>query len=147
LRAGGKLFKVIEESLEWERVNGEVIVISFRSGKYFSLSGSAADVWHLLLIGISEVRLAKLVSTAWSLENLNSDELSPFITDCINEGLVEEISLEEFDSFTEFPADLNRSNWTAPLLMTFGNLKDLIMVDPVHDASLINWPLPGDTNP
>jgi hypothetical protein len=147
LRAGGKLFKVIEESLEWERVNGEVIVISFRSGKYFSLSGSAADVWHLLLIGISEVRLAKLVSTAWSLENLNSDELSPFITDCINEGLVEEISLEEFDSFTEFPADLNRTNWTAPHLMTFGNLKDLIMVDPVHDASLINWPLPGDTNP
>ncbi len=147
MRAGGKLFKVIEESLEWERVNGEVIVISFRSGKYFSLSGSAADVWHLLLIGISEVRLAKLVSTAWSLENLNSDELSPFITDCINEGLVEEISLEEFDSFTEFPADLNRTNWTAPHLMTFGNLKDLIMVDPVHDASLINWPLPGDTNP
>jgi hypothetical protein len=147
LRVGGKLYKVIEESLEWERVNGEVIVISFNSGKYFSLSGSAADVWHLFLTGISEVRLAKLVSTAWSLEHLNSEELSPFIKDCLNEGLVEEISLEESNTFSEFPADLNRSHWTAPHLMTFGNLKDLIMVDPVHDASLINWPLPGDAKP
>jgi len=147
LKIGGKLFKVIEESVEWERVNGEVIVISFSSGKYFSLSGSAADVWHLLLAGISEVRLAKLISIAWSLENLDFEELSTFIKDCLNEGLVEEISLEEVNAFTEFPSDLNRSHWTAPHLMTFGNLKDLIMVDPVHDASLINWPLPGDAKP
>ena len=138
------MLRVIEDSLEWERVNGEVIVISFSSGKYFSLSGSAADVWHLLLTGASEKSMLELLSTSWSLGSLNSDEVRPFIDDCLREGLIEETNIENVETFRELPEDLDRSKWNKPLLMTFGNLKDLIMVDPVHDASLINWPLPGD---
>jgi hypothetical protein len=138
------VFRVIEEALEWERVNGEVIVISFASGKYFSLSGSAADVWHLMIAGIDETRLTELLTKSWSLDPLHPVEVRPFIDECLNEGLIEETNLEELNSYGELPNDLDRSKWITPQLMVFGNLKDLIMVDPVHDASLINWPLPGD---
>jgi len=136
--------RVIEDSLEWERVNGEVIVISFVSGKYFSLSGSAADVWHLLISGINEIHLSELLATSWSLDTLNLEQLKPFIDECLKEGLIEETNLEEVKNYDVLPMDLDRSKWNSPHLMVFGNLKDLIMVDPVHDASLINWPLPGD---
>jgi hypothetical protein len=144
MKSGEVLLKVIEDSLEWERVNGEVIVISFSSGKYFSLSGPAADVWHLLLRGINPAGLLEVLSESWLKSDLASDEIMPFVEDCLKEGLVAETGTEEVMTITELPNDLNRSNWTTPFLMTFGNLKDLIMVDPVHDSSLINWPLPGD---
>lgn len=135
---------MIEDSLEWERVNGEVIIISFNSGKYFSLSGTAADVWQILTSGIDEGQLIELLASAWQVESLSSEEVRPFIEDCLIEGLITEISAGETSSVIELPSDLDRSKWINPSLMTFGNLKDLIMVDPVHDASLINWPLPGD---
>ena len=135
---------MIEDSLEWERVNGEVIIISFNSGKYFSLSGTAADVWQILTSGIEEAQLIKLLAAAWEVESLTSEEVRPFIEDCLFEGLITETSASEASSVIELPSDLDRSKWVNPFLMTFGNLKDLIMVDPVHDASLINWPLPGD---
>jgi hypothetical protein len=138
------LLRVIEDSLEWERVNGEVIVVSFASGKYFSLSGTAADVWQLLTFGIDESQLIELLASNWHVEDLSLKDIKPFIEDCIVEGLISEVSARESDSIIELPSDLDRSKWINPSLMTFGNLKDLIMVDPVHDASLINWPLPGD---
>ncbi len=138
------MLRVIEDSLEWERVNGEVIVVSFASGKYFSLSGTAADVWQLLTFGIDESQLIELLASNWHVEDLSLKDIKPFIEDCIVEGLISEVSARESDSIIELPSDLDRSKWINPSLMTFGNLKDLIMVDPVHDASLINWPLPGD---
>lgn len=138
------MLRVIEDSLEWERVNGEVIVVSFASGKYFSLSGTAADVWQSLTIGIDESQLIELLASNWNVEGLSLEDIKPFIEDCLNEGLISEVSARESDSIIELPSDLDRSKWINPSLMTFGNLKDLIMVDPVHDASLINWPLPGD---
>jgi Coenzyme PQQ synthesis protein D (PqqD) len=138
------LLRVIQDSLEWERVNGEVIVVSFASGKYFSLSGTAADVWHSLTIGIDESQLIELLASYWHVEGLSLKDIKPFIEDCLIEGLISEVSSREPDLIIELPSDLDRSKWINPSLMTFGNLKDLIMVDPVHDASLINWPLPGD---
>jgi hypothetical protein len=138
------LLKVIEDSLEWERVNGEVIVVSFTSGKYFSLSGTAADVWHTFTIGIDESQLIELLASNWHVEGLSLKDIKPFIEDCLIEGLISEVYARKPDPDIELPSDLDRSKWINPSLMTFGNLKDLIMVDPVHDASLINWPLPGD---
>ncbi len=138
------MLKVIEDSLEWERVNGEVIVVSFTSGKYFSLSGTAADVWHTFTIGIDESQLIELLASNWHVEGLSLKDIKPFIEDCLIEGLISEVSARKPDLVIELPSDLDRSKWINPSLMTFGNLKDLIMVDPVHDASLINWPLPGD---
>ena len=134
----------MEDSLEWERVNGEVIVISFNSGKYFSLSGTAADAWHMLSSGIDEKRLVELLASAWKEESLTTMNVRPFIENCLIEGLITETPNGEVSLVSELPSDLDRSEWVDPFLMTFGNLKDLIMVDPVHDSSLINWPLPGD---
>jgi len=140
------LFRVIHDSLEWERVNGEVIVISFSSGKYFSLSGSAADIWHLLISGATKLDMVQLLSSSWNQPDLNEEQINSFIEECLDEGIIENVQSEEIISYIGFPEDLNRSKWNKPHLMTFGNLKDLIMVDPVHDSSLINWPLPGDAN-
>ena len=120
MKSGEVLLKVIEDSLEWERVNGEVIVISFSSGKYFSLSGPAADVWHLLLRGINPAGLLEVLSESWLKSDLASDEIMPFVEDCLKEGLVAETGTEEVMTITELPNDLNRSNWTTPFLMTFG---------------------------
>ena len=138
------MLKAVEDSLEWERVNGEVIIISFNSGKYFSLSGTAADVWQFLTHGIDKPQLIELLTSAWQKVSLTWEEVRPFIEDCLIEGLITETPTGDPGSVVELPNDLDRSKWINPSLMSFGNLKDLIMVDPVHDASLINWPLPGD---
>lgn len=136
-------FKINDSVVEYERVNGEVIVISFKSGKYFSLSGSAADIWTILEASNSIISLQQQIGKYWKLERDIKEELEEFINECINEEIV--INSEAiFVDNGNLPEDQDRSIWHKPNLMIFGNLQDLIMVDPVHDASLINWPIQKD---
>ena len=135
-------YKINSELVEYERLNGEVIVISFSSGKYFSLGGSAADIWTLLVGGISLADLITELNVNWQID-IEVSEILEFLAECVNEGIVD-LTRVGTSVISELPKDLDRSNWNTPKLMIFGNLQDLIMVDPVHDASLIDWPVQKD---
>lgn len=135
-------YKINSELVEHERLNGEVIVISFSSGKYFSLSGSAADIWTLLVEGISLADLITALKVTWKIE-IEVKVILEFLAECVLEGIVDQTELGS-STISELPEDHDRSNWNTPKLMIFGNLQDLIMVDPVHDASLIDWPVHKD---
>ena len=135
-------YKINSELVEHERLNGEVIIISFSSGKYFSLSGSAADIWTLSVEGISFPALITTLSARWQID-IEVKEIMEFLAECVHEGIVD-LTKVGTSTISELPEDLDRSNWNTPKLMIFGNLQDLIMVDPVHDASLIDWPVHKD---
>ncbi len=131
------------ELVEHERINGEVIVISFKSGKYFSLSGSAADIWTLCTNSMSQSAIISVLKEKWNTPIDIQEQISNFIDECISSEIIREIEESE-SSDNSLPDDFERSSWQRPNLMVFGNLQDLIMVDPVHDASLIDWPIEKD---
>ena len=135
---------IIEANLvEHERLNGEVIVISFKSGKYFSLSGSAADIWTLCTNSMSQASMVSVLQEKWNTAIDIQEQVSNFIDECVASEIIKEIEGSESTLIT-LPNDFERNGWQAPNLMVFGNLQDLIMVDPVHDASLIDWPVEKD---
>jgi hypothetical protein len=52
--------------------------------------------------------------------------------------------MEEVGAFgtetPELPDDYSRAGWIEPTLEVFTDLQDLILVDPIHDASDLGWP-------
>lgn len=144
-------YEICAGELEWERLNGEVIVISFKSGKYFSLSGAAADLWSLIVEVIPVSDWHQVLSQEWQGAEIDQREIDSFISECLAEGLIREAltpplgEVKTKAGAIQLLKDFDRKVF-AVSLMTFGNLQDLIMVDPVHDASLINWPLPTDAS-
>jgi hypothetical protein len=135
-------FRVRSEFVSAERVDGDVIAVNLRTGSYFSLSGSAADIWTAATSG-SRSWCASLDSAFG--EPVPRDEVLTFITRCEEMDLIQAVASAPLagapsNNPPELPDDWPRGEWQSPVLEVFDDLRDLILVDPIHDASALGWP-------
>jgi len=139
-------YRANTEDTTSERLDGETIIINLSTGRYYSLSGPAADVYFLGCSGTP-------IEDWWG--HLESAYLPPPIRKEVDEflsQLVETRLLRGVDGLagahpTTLPEDFVRGAWTAPRLEEFEDLQDLILVDPIHDTTNLGWPyVEGDTD-
>jgi hypothetical protein len=116
----------------------EIIVANFETGLYYSLIGTAADIW----LGLKSGATVEEVVTAFAMlgtQRVVDTEQS--ITSFIERLLAEKIIA---------PSDrsLGRQSWSPqsipfspPVLDRFDDLRDLLFLDPVHDVSDAGWPV------
>jgi hypothetical protein len=138
MNSNEKIFKVIDEDVSHERLDGEVIAINLKSGHYFSMSGPAADVWFLIHHTIPQNCWPKILGNVFNasiLENV----FDQFVEDCKKFGLIT-YAEQVGPKVIELPADYIRDKWTKPRLEEFDDMCDLILIDPIHDTSLLGWP-------
>jgi hypothetical protein len=131
-------YQMRSSQVTFERIDGELILISMDSGKYYSATGTAADIFYLIenktpLNKFSEV-LAK------HFTEFDDSEILGFVEKIHSENLIEPC-LEPNIDHVDLPADFQREIWVSPIIMEFSDLQVLILVDPVHDASLSGWPV------
>ncbi len=114
----------------------EVILASFETGLYYSLIGTAADIW----LGLKAGATAETIAAALSKLGANgaADEVNGFI-----EKLLDEKIIAPCDGLhAPEPWSPQFSNpFSTPVLDRFDDLRDLIFLDPVHDVSEAGWPL------
>ena len=126
------------EDVSAERMEGDVIAVNLHTGSYFSLSGPAADVWTACATGAAIEKCCTALDAAYA-SSVPRDQVMAMVAACIEQGLFDEIDPLEVDVPT-LPDDWQRGQWTEPKLEVFDDLKDLILVDPIHDASALGWP-------
>jgi hypothetical protein len=134
-------FKVVSTVIH-ERLDGEVIVLDMLTGKYFSLDGCAADIWTLIHSGLNRTTWDVQLRSAYgqSTSFLGIDE---FVTQLMELGLITPDDQSPCAEIGELPADRQRHKWTQPVLHSYDDLTDLILIDPVHDTSEEGWPSRG----
>jgi hypothetical protein len=129
------------ENTSWERIDGEIIVISYNTGKYYSVNKQASDLLHLIEMKVKKEFWYEILKSNF----INFDEQSKttqiideFILKCLNEKLLINgvLNVEKI----ELPNDYTRDNWESPELRIFDDLTDILLIDPVHDTSLEGWP-------
>ena len=121
-----------------ERVDGDVIAVNLAAGTYFSMSGTAADVWTAASSGTKAEQWLSALDHAYG-RTCPREEIGLFIADCLRGDLLIEADDGTITDVT-LPQDWDRSSWTAPRLEIFEDLRDLLLVDPVHEASDFGWP-------
>jgi len=131
-------YRVRHEDVSAERIDGDVIAVNLVTGAYFSLSGSAADVWTAATSGAPSAIWLQALDTAYGSE-VSRSEIDEMISSCLEHGLIESIASNP-TAVPVLPADLDRSTWLSPVLEVFTDLQDLILVDPIHDADDLGWP-------
>ena len=131
-------YRVRHEDVSAERIDGDVIAVNLVTGAYFSLSGSAADVWTVATSGAPSPIWLQALDTAYGCEISRAD-IDALVASCLEHGLIESV---DPDPTAEplLPPDLDRSRWLTPVLEVFTDLQDLILVDPIHDADDLGWP-------
>ena len=54
-------YEIVAESVAAENVEGEVVIVHFDSGNYFSLRGGAVEVWEELMRSVMPCSVLPLV--------------------------------------------------------------------------------------
>ncbi len=137
-----------------ESINGETIIIDFETGLYYSARNEAYIIIELMLSGLS---LQEIMDTCVQYSKLDAELVFPLVEGYIAALLEAEIivpaaeatqvtDLTETSATKEQDASLlNHAIWTtgtfnAPVLESFKDMQELLLMDPIHDTTPKGWP-------
>jgi len=127
----------------FEAIDDEIVIINLDVGHYYHLTGVAAAIWTLLERNGSKDRIVTTVAAHFNLsEELINEQVQCFLDELENEKLVilnmqstvEEGSEQvehEFKAVGEF---------VTPRLEKYADMKDLLLIDPIHEVDEHGWP-------
>ena len=133
-------FSINSNSSSLERLDGEVIIISFTTGKFYSTKGSGADVLSLLREGFSSKSIIQILSNYYPTFEYEHSGLDLFISSLLDAGIIHETRVSKETTAFQLPDDLSRSLWDKPELLIHDEIHGLLLVDPIHDTNDEGWP-------
>jgi len=130
-----------------ETFDGEVVLVNFATGRYFSLAGSGPAFWRRLEAPASVAELAAAVAAAHGVEpEAVLPDAAALVQRLREEGLVVDSGDAPAEPATPVSPQPAGGPYAAPRLDVFSELEELIALDPVHDVDVeAGWPLrPAD---
>jgi hypothetical protein len=133
-------FSLASADVHSQRFEDEVVVLDTKSGLYFSLRGSAADVWSLIEGRAS--REAILTSLAVRYDG-KPEAMVAAVDYCLTElsakGLIRETppNCGAPSLPTVCPT---KQAFAEPVIEEFDDMQGLLLLDPIHDVSEEGWP-------
>ncbi|MCE9547735.1 MAG: PqqD family protein [Planctomycetia bacterium] len=122
-----------------EVMDGELVLVQFESGCYYSVRGVGADVCQLLTAGHDVGHIAHSIATRHQASATQvHDEVRKFIADLVAEKL-----LVPQTTAGGIPAvvTLGSTVYTAPAFEKFDDMADQLLLDPIHEIGETGWPL------
>ena len=126
-----------------ESFESEVVIVNLDSGCYFSLLGSATTLWLELERNSMTLKGAEgILRQTYECEGIDiATEISIFLNKLFNDDLiVADNSEAHLDSLNSEQIPLKR-NFEPPILETFTDLQDILLLDPIHDVDDAGWPV------
>jgi hypothetical protein len=125
--------KVISEAFE-----DEVVAVNFDTGSYYGMRTTALTIWKLLERGASTQTLTRRMTSLYDGDQQAiSEAVSEFLEQLRTHDLIAEAA--GADIGPEPTAD-HRAPWEPPVLSVYEDMKDLLLLDPIHDVDEQGWP-------
>lgn len=129
-------YRLNDQAVAQEDVDGEVIVVNFITGAYFSLRGTAADIWRLALGGASSDALADAAVAAW-----NSPETATQVRDFLFDLVALELMMPQEAPLDGALAPVFSGDFATPVIDKFEDMAEFIKLDPIHEVTSAGWPI------
>jgi len=122
-----------------DTLDGEVLAIRNDTGTYFSMVGTAADVWACILAGLDVVEAGAVLSARYEIAAADAAAaVDSFVAELLEHQLVVERAAEPVAAA---PAPLvSRVAWQVPVLEQFTDMQDLLLFDTIHEVQPEGWP-------
>ena len=119
----------------------EVVLVNLESGVYYSLKYSAAQIWIRLINQYSPTEVfADLIQIYQVDENDLISDINLFITQLLEDKIIKIASETEKKSI-EFNSKGILVTYTSPVVETFSDMQEILLLDPVHDVDKAGWPI------
>ena len=126
------------EAVASEQFDDEAVLINFQTGTYYSLTGTAPDIWSLIQEPNTIDRIAEQLGAR---EDEAQKAIEAMLTQLVADSCVLICDIDEahLNGKTDVTAEAKR--FIAPIVQSFHDLQELIVVDPVHEVDPMDgWP-------
>jgi len=129
-----------------ETIEGDVIVINFENGNYYSLNGTAANIWHFVT---NKAALNEIVTNLEERYQPGQTPVQEAVYQFIGELEKEELICtsddgESCDDKPQLPWSDSTSStdlsFDSPEIEKFTDVQDLLLLDPIHSVDETGWP-------
>ncbi len=132
-------YRIAKPKVVYEVLNTEVIAIDFDTGTYYALLHVAKQVWLLIEQQIPLNEMVRIIADYYRQEpDAVLQDLQPFLAQLLEKGLIERG--EEKDRGTPPPLNAHGWGYEAPKLVSYMDIQDLLLLDPIHEVVETGWP-------
>jgi hypothetical protein len=123
-----------------ETLAGETIVIHLTTGIYFSITGSGSEIWNLLGARKSVPQICvELARRHDCREEDIRAQVEDFLADLEREDLIESAAdlvdpSNHVAGDSPVSPDTANGAWVPPRLERFDDMRDFLLVDPIHEV-------------
>jgi coenzyme PQQ synthesis protein D (PqqD) len=137
---------VISTKIVHENVDGEVIAINLDSGNYYSLRGTAAEIWDRVAEGLTSEELLLELGAAHATSRDELEEaVEKFFSELIAEGLLTAATSDGFQAASNGNREsgsksAGQAGFQPPVFEKFSEMQDFLLMDPIHEVDATGWP-------
>jgi Coenzyme PQQ synthesis protein D (PqqD) len=122
-----------------EVIEGEIVVVHFESGCYYSIRDTGADVCRLLSAGHTvPTAISQLAKHHHVSESQIGPEVKQFVARLVEEKLLATSSGETRQAS---PLELSDGSYSPPTFEKFDDMADQLLLDPIHEIGEAGWPV------
>jgi hypothetical protein len=127
--------KVISEVFE-----DEVVAVNFDTGSYYGMRKTALTIWCLLEEGASAQMVTERLTSVCNGDEENiGGAVSQFLAQLRSHDLITESGVTRAGAAPE-PIACGQAPWDPPVLSVYEDMKELLLLDPIHDVDEGGWP-------
>ena len=129
----------------FERFEEEVVLVNLETGTYYSLSGTAPQIWEALDAGASQAEIvADICATNSTEEAVVADVVDEFVQKLIEQSMLvedEERPRPAESSPDRSDVDGMDGPFLPPVMEIYNDMQDLLLLDPIHEVDPKGWPV------
>lgn len=119
----------------------EAVLVNLETGVYYSLRGSAAQIWIRIF---NQYSSNEIFSDLIEIYKVDEKDLLSDINDFV--ALLLEVKIikqgqEAAKNRIDFNLKGILETYNKPLLETFSDMQEILLLDPVHDVDKAGWPI------
>jgi hypothetical protein len=119
----------------------EVVLVNLDSGMYYSLRGSATQIWIRLFNQYSLIEiLADLIQIYQVTENQLITDINLFVTQLLELKIIKTVTDAERKKIDFISKDV-LIDYSTPVVEIFSDMQEILLLDPVHDVDKSGWPI------
>lgn len=119
----------------------EIVLANYASGIYYNLGGTGAQIWLGIRAGKTTDEIVDVFSeNAAASSSIIDQSVRAFVDHLVIEGII--IPGRQASDSEDWSPSIT-DEFSEPQLERFDDLRDLLLMDPVHDVSESGWPIRG----
>ena len=136
-------FRINTPTVTHETIEGECVAINLQTGHYYSLQGTAVDIWNL--IALHTLSTGSIVDELCRRFEGSRDDIEEAATKFVQTLEAEHLIVEEIHPANSSAALATevadpRPRFQLPKFQKFTDMEELLLLDPIHEVDEAGWP-------